>query len=278
MRFSDFGIGRKLYFGFGAVVLMLAILLSVAYANFARLAEANGWNNHTHKVIATTKTVLESLLNMETGQRGYALTGAEASLAPLKAGQGAFRVALDSARTLTSDNPAQQDRLRRLDAAQQAWYTKAVEPVLQMRVKANEGASLDPLLAFERAGHGREGMDAMRALLGEISGAEEVLLVKRAAEAESLQRTTANTIIFGGLLTIVVAGVLAWMLSRSIVKPLANAVDIARTVASGDLSSKIDAGSRDETGQMLQALGDMNDSLVRIVGEVRRGTDTIANA
>jgi methyl-accepting chemotaxis protein len=278
MRFSDLGIGRKLYFGFGTVVVMLAILLGVAYTNFSRLAEANAWNNHTHEVIASTKNLLESLLNMETGERGYALTGAEASLAPLKAGQGAFRAALENARKLTSDNAAQQDRLRRLDEAQQSWYAKAVDPVLQMRAKANSGESIDPLLAFERAGHGRVGMDAMRALLRDISGAEEVLLAQRAAEAASLQRITANTIIFGGLLTVAIAGAIAWMLSRSIVAPLANAVNIARTVASGDLSSKIDAGSRDETGQMLQALGDMNDSLVRIVGEVRRGTDTIANA
>ncbi|WP_235922811.1 methyl-accepting chemotaxis protein [Rugamonas aquatica] len=278
MRFSDFGISRKLYLGFGAVVLILAVLLGAAYTNFSRLAQANGWNNHTHAVMAEAQNILESLLNMETGERGFALTGDDASLAPLKAGQEAFRAHVDKARQLTADNPAQQERLQKLAQAQQAWFAQAVQPVLDLRRKANDGASIDPVLAMEREGRGRQGMDAMRALLKQISDTEEVLLVQRAADADSLQALTANTLVFGGLLTIALAATLAWVLSRSIVRPLARAVRIARTVAAGDLSTRFEANSRDETGQMLQALGDMNQSLVNIVGEVRRGTDTIANA
>jgi methyl-accepting chemotaxis protein len=278
MRFSDFGITRKLYLGFGAVVVILALLLGTAYTNFSRLAQANGWNNHTHEVIAETQAILESLLNMETGERGYALTGEDASMAPLKAGQAAFSQHLNQARWLTADNPAQQDRLRKLEQAEQAWYADAVAPVLALRAKANDGASIDPLLQFEREGRGRAGMDAMRALLKDISGAEQTLLVQRAADAASLQSLTANTIIIGGLLTVALAAVLAWILSRSIVGPLSAAVRIARTVAAGDLRSRIESHSRDETGQMLEALGDMNQSLLNIVGEVRRGTDTIATA
>ncbi|NGZ86510.1 methyl-accepting chemotaxis protein [Duganella aceris] len=278
MRFSDFGISRKLYLGFGAVVFILAILLGSAYTNFTRLAQANGWNNHTHEVMAETQALLESLLNMETGERGYALTGEAASLAPLKTGQAGFGAHLAQARKLTADNPAQQERLRKLGEAQQAWYAKAVAPALAMRDKANDGASIDPLLSFEREGHGRAGMDSMRALLKEISDAESGLLAQRAADATSLQSLTANTIVIGGLLTITLAALLAWILSRSIVGPLTHAVRIARSVAAGDLSTHIASTSRDETGQMLQALGDMNQSLLNIVGEVRRGTDTIATA
>src|SRR5471030_827825 len=122
MRFSDIGISRKLYLGFGLVVVILAVLLGAAYTNFSRLAQANGWNNHTHEVMAEAHSTLESLLNMETGERGYALTGEDASLAPLKAGQADFASHLAQARKLTSDNPAQQERLHRLGQAQQGWF------------------------------------------------------------------------------------------------------------------------------------------------------------
>ncbi|MGR4872443.1 HAMP domain-containing protein, partial [Variovorax sp. LARHSF232] len=71
-----------------------------------------------------------------------------------------------------------------------------------------------------------------------------------------------------------VAGVLASVLiSRSITRPLNKAVEVARTVASGDLGSRIEVTTRDETGQLLEALREMNGSLVRIVSEVRTGTD-----
>ncbi len=72
--------------------------------------------------------------------------------------------------------------------------------------------------------------------------------------------------------------VIAILVTRSITRPLNAAVDIAKRVAQGDLTSNIILTTRDETGQMMEALKDMNESLVRIVSEVRSGTDTIVTA
>jgi methyl-accepting chemotaxis protein len=83
----------------------------------------------------------------------------------------------------------------------------------------------------------------------------------------------------GALVLTAVLVAISWMIARSITRPLNQAVRVAKTVAAGDLTSRIDAQqSNDETGQLLQALREMNESLVRIVGEVRHGSDTIANA
>ncbi len=70
----------------------------------------------------------------------------------------------------------------------------------------------------------------------------------------------------------------AWLATRSITEPIAEAVGVARRVADGDLTSLIQVASTDETGQLMQALHDMNASLQNIVGKVRRGTDSIATA
>jgi methyl-accepting chemotaxis protein len=75
---------------------------------------------------------------------------------------------------------------------------------------------------------------------------------------------------------VVFAALFAWLLGRSITRPLQRAVEIARTVASGDLSQKVAVDSRDETGQLMLALQEMTSSLVGIVNDVRRGTDSIA--
>ena len=72
--------------------------------------------------------------------------------------------------------------------------------------------------------------------------------------------------------------IFAWLLTIGITRPLAEAVKVAQTVASGNLASQIEVQSKDETGQLMQALKDMNESLVRIVGEVHSGTNTIATA
>ncbi len=67
-----------------------------------------------------------------------------------------------------------------------------------------------------------------------------------------------------------------WLLTRSITSPLREAVRVAETVAAGDLGTHIEVRHRDETGQLLASLQRMNDSLVRIVGDVRNASESIA--
>ncbi|MBI5430770.1 MAG: Tar ligand binding domain-containing protein, partial [Nitrosomonadales bacterium] len=72
-----------------------------------------------------------------------------------------------------------------------------------------------------------------------------------------------------------------WMgvaLIRAITRPLEQALRLAGAVAQGDLTQHISVTSRDEIGQLLQALKDMNDSLAGIVSDVRGSTDSITTA
>lgn len=65
---------------------------------------------------------------------------------------------------------------------------------------------------------------------------------------------------------------------RSISRPLNAAVEVAESVASGDLTHQIKSDSSDETGKLMRAMESMNENLSNIVSEVRSGTDTILNA
>jgi methyl-accepting chemotaxis protein len=68
----------------------------------------------------------------------------------------------------------------------------------------------------------------------------------------------------------------AWFITRSITVPIARAVRIAQTVSTGDLTSRIEVTTKDETGQLLLALKAMNQSLVKVVSTVRSSSDSIA--
>ena len=97
-------------------------------------------------------------------------------------------------------------------------------------------------------------------------------------EAEAAAHSARIMIFILAGLAVLLGGLAAWLITRSITRPINQAVKIAQTVAGGDLTSHIEVTSKDETGQLLQALKDMNDSLSKIVGQVRAGTDTIATA
>ena len=76
----------------------------------------------------------------------------------------------------------------------------------------------------------------------------------------------------------VISVLVGTLTTRSITRPLNRAVDVAQRVARGDLSSRIETRSQDETGQLMQALRDMNNGLKQIVGDVRQGTEAITTA
>lgn len=81
------------------------------------------------------------------------------------------------------------------------------------------------------------------------------------------------------LVTALVAGtLLSLWISHLIAKPLGFAVEVAKRVAAGDLTTTIEAGYADELGQLMRALQTMNMSLRSLVSKVRDGSETIATA
>jgi methyl-accepting chemotaxis protein len=104
------------------------------------------------------------------------------------------------------------------------------------------------------------------------------LMDKSGAEVADQYQSGINIILILSGTAALLACAFAYWVTRSITRPLDEAVKVAQAVASGDLTSRIEVKTTDETGQLLQALKDMNGSLIQIVGEVRGGTDTIVTA
>ncbi|MEC4722472.1 methyl-accepting chemotaxis protein [Noviherbaspirillum sp. CPCC 100848] len=96
--------------------------------------------------------------------------------------------------------------------------------------------------------------------------------------SQTIYQWVRNSCIAGILFGVVLAALVGWWLVQAITRPLNVAVKVAASVADGDLTQKIDVRSNDETGQLMRALKNMNDSLVQIVSQVRTSTETIGNA
>ena len=97
-------------------------------------------------------------------------------------------------------------------------------------------------------------------------------------EAESTFRKALAVLTGLGALALVTSAAVAVFMSRAIVRPLKGATEYAGRITGGDLTADIQSSSRDETGDLLRALAGMNAGLVRIVTQVRAGTETISTA
>ena len=161
--------------------------------------------------------------------------------------------------------------------------------VLAARYRQFETEGLKPAVAALRAQDVEQAANLMRGRMRELAipmreGIDSLMQFQLgAAKKEFEKNQTIYRIVFIGcsagiLLGVLLSAVIGVWLVRGISRPLGQAVRIAKGVAAGDLTQQIDVASHDETGQLMLALKDMNQSLVRIVSEVRNGADTIATA
>ncbi|MBG6222904.1 MULTISPECIES: methyl-accepting chemotaxis protein [unclassified Janthinobacterium] len=124
----------------------------------------------------------------------------------------------------------------------------------------------------------RSRFDKAEATLDEIIKLNNDVADTSVKDGSAAVQRSESLMLMMGLLASALGMVCAAYITRAITQPINLAVKVAQTVASGDLTSHIEVLTTEETGQLLQALKDMNSSLVNIVGQVRSGTETMAAA
>jgi len=161
------------------------------------------------------------------------------------------------------------DRARELRTA----FASAREDVLKAKLAGNQ-AALDEAYQgrFEPASR------AYVAALDDFANQQSTATAKAGANILASFAETRTILIALGIVAVLFGLACAWFITRSITTPLKQAPDVAERVAAGDLSSRIAAMRQDEVGRLVNALGRMNDNLAAIVGQVRDGTATIAQA
>ncbi len=114
--------------------------------------------------------------------------------------------------------------------------------------------------------------------LDELSHFEQAQVQAAQQDAAAQARSNNLTLAIAAALALAIASWLTLAVMRAIVQPLSQAVQMARTVAEGDLTGHEVHGSTDATGRMLAAMNDMQAKLLQLIGRVRLSADSIAVA
>ena len=161
---------------------------------------------HTYEVLGSLHSLLSSLQEAETGQRGYIISGKAEYLGPYY--HSATRIAgqLGQLRSLTADNPAQRERVKLLFGI----ATRRVG-VLNEGIAVRRTRGLDSAIAVVLTGRGKALMDSARSTISDMQAIERNLLRARSATSETLARRTERTIMFAsglGLLLLATSALL----------------------------------------------------------------------
>jgi len=276
MSIANLKIGTRLGLGFAAVLaLMLGLTLTgigsagkiqdnldnIVHGYMFKMGLLQEMSDSVHIVARVTRTIV-------------ILTDEAAMANEYKKIEAARAVYNAAAQTLSITPSSEAGKASRARIAElQALARPLNDKVLELG-RANKNAEATEILLKQAAPATQTWLDALREDLARQKDGGE----KAAAAARDSYLSTRILMFSLTGAAMLLGAALAWLVTRSITGPLGAAIKVAETVASGDLSSQIEIRSRDETGQLLLALKNMNASLQQIVGQVHGSTDTIATA
>jgi methyl-accepting chemotaxis protein len=276
MKITDLKIGTRLGIGFGVVCLALVFTVGLGVANLSKVNDASDTIvlkrmpriDMSTRLLGEVNDIAIAMRNMMLSEDPADRVKQVDEIMSSRKEAENILAALDKALE-TEKGRALLRQKQELNAR----YTKAQEELIRM-INANdlEGAkvylktSVRPVLAEYKKAIGDQ-IDMQKELASRDSDA--------ATDTYVFSR---NLMLALGVLALAVAGVLAWWITGSIVRPVRRALTVANAVAAGDLTTRVESDSRDEMGQLLQALKTMNDNLVKTVTTVRSGTEAIDTA
>jgi methyl-accepting chemotaxis protein len=274
--FYNLRIGSKLFVGFAVLLLLTAFLgifsiLQLARVNQTAYELGTNWMPSVNAAMG----IKERLSRIRTQEMQIVLSNNVADVERYQARLNSYVTELkkyetDFARLLTlpSEKTLFEEYGKRWDSY---WKLSG-----QISALAHDGKNAEALTLLRG--------DSSKINAELLTFADKIVAVNLEGGAtayhfgESIYASSRLMIIAVLAASITLGMILAYAIARVVTRPLQQAVRFAQSVAAGDLTCEIESDTKDETGQLLQALREMNGNLLRVVSEVRRSTDMITTA
>ncbi len=275
-KISDLRIGTRLAFGFGLVLLCATVLLVLGLWRLSDL--------HSTTDLIVTEKVGSLTSGMEMREAGVGLSLSLRKIAtPTDATEGEREI--KRLTTLLDTYAKAEDTLKKYSASGEAkvllttavQQKQAVLPIVdKIKTLASSGNYFDAanLLKSDFLPMHEKWMDGLVAL---ADYQQKTMKATYEASMENYRNTRLGMVAIG-ILTITLGAFIAIFITRTITSPLRDAASIADTIASGDLTARIDVRSKDEAGRLVGSLKIMQDNLVDTVNNIKQSTETISVA
>lgn len=241
----------KIALGYFIILFLLGIFLLIVSGRIIELEEETDLiSGHDMQVHELTYLIEKNLLDMETGMRGYAITGNLDYLAPFNDGIVKWRINYAQLSNLIQDNPVQVQNLGNIKMTIEEWINKGGQYAVDLKRSGQEEA----LKAYFNKGTGKAIFDLIRDQSEYFRNKEKVLTTQRlAALKESNQKLFLTMYILWSIVALAATGA-SILISRSIVGTLRRVTKAINNIAvGGNMSERIEVKTRDEIYDLSKA-------------------------
>ena len=276
MSISNIKIGTRMGVAFGMVLLMMGAVIAMGMLRLAQIGATNDRMIEQDLVKADAANLINATTRANARRTMELFLAADAGeMKPTFEKISANKKVIDEALE-TLERLIYKSEGRTLLADLKEKRGAYVKSFTRVGALLREGAKDEATVVMKT--ETLPALDAMQQPIDALTALQKKIVMEGSAEVKTHISTARGVMLTLGAIAGVIGATLAWWITRSITRPLNRAVDVANTVARGDLTSRIEVSSTDETGQLLAALKLMNANLLDIVSRVRGGTDTIATA
>jgi CHASE3 domain sensor protein len=267
------GLTRRMVVASGLLALVIATAFAVLLSSVADLRTSERRARQSEEVLVVANRLERLVVDLETGQRGFVITGKERFLLPWRDAQVAFPEEASNLEQLVSDNPEQQARAQRITQGITSYLRDYSIPLVttarQDATAARSEAATD---------EGRRRIDAIRIEFDQFVATEQELAAARQqrSDASASRAVIAATVGLAGSILLIV--LFAGYLTRVIVKPVREAAAMADRLAHGDLSVRIPERGIAEIGVLQRSFNTMAESLEQSRGELAASRTRIVAA
>jgi signal transduction histidine kinase/CheY-like chemotaxis protein len=251
-------------------------ILGYTYFNYINETEAIDSNITTYKIIDESNSILISLLNMETGARGFALSGKDEFLDPFEQGEAEFNLHFSAIKELTKNNESQQARLTELEELYHKWYEWETQKIIEGRRQVNEGLlHMDDIVALARTDMGKNQMDSIRSLLNGIISEERKTLSQRYTILNAANEKTGLVISIGGIIAVLCSLLISLFISHAISNPIKKLVKSVENITQQTYQESVAFSTDKEFGILIQRFSDMQLAIQSREAELNKKNETL---
>lgn len=185
MGFKNIGLRAKIILGSCITLVLMVVVGIIAINSTNSLTMTNKWVDHTYEVIASANKILATAVDMETGMRGYLLTGKDAFLDPYMAGRKNFKKLVVSLQKTVDDDPAQVQLLEEAGATIAEWQEKVTEPTIELRKEIGDAKTMNDMAKLVGQEKGKVYFSKFRNQIAAFIDKEQKALIERKMDGKS---------------------------------------------------------------------------------------------
>src|SRR6218665_3899475 len=272
-------ISRKLRIGISLLVLVLVSLMWASFALFSELTRISDVNYLAMHSLRDSQDMYGTLVDIEERMQGLSRSGDESFLASQPALREHFLELFERSKTRGLFSPEGQEVSRRLWTQYEREFLPHLDHQVALRRAVDAGREpFQTLSDYVRSGAGRRILGSIQDKQGMIERELEQLQQRHANERVMMRLAVSRMLIAAGLLGPAMALLLAWSLSRGIVRPLRHVLDLTAKLSEGDLTACVEVKGQDEAARMMEGMRVMVERFVSVLGEVRSSVGSLSGA